>query len=296
MRADLHTHTMLSDGTLGLEELMQVAKKSQVDTIAITDRDTLAGTVRAQIIGKRYNINVITGVELSCWDSDNNRKVHLLCYQPDSPDRLEGLCMRTSLARKKAGRLMIIKAVAKYPITAEFISKMAQGSTNVFKQHIMKALMHVGFADCVFGETYTELFKEKGEKNIAVPIKFPDVYEVLEEILGAGGIAVIAHPYHYDDEAFLDKLVEKGLCGVEAWHPTITEEQTEFLLKYAKKNKLLAVGGSDFKGYFARHNSKVGDVLTPEQNVNELLGYKAKIKRQKRKAEKAAAAKEQADV
>ena len=290
MTADLHTHTMLSDGTLGLEELIQVAKKSGVDTIAITDRDTLAGTVRAQIIGKRYNINVITGVELSCWDSVNNRKVHLLCYQPDSPDRLEGLCMRTSLARKRSSRLMVIKAVAKYPLTSEFINKNAQGSTNIFKQHIMKALMHIGFADSIFGDTYNELFVEKGEKNISVPTKLPDVFEVLEEILGAGGIAVLAHPYHYDDEQFLDSLVEKGLCGVEAWHPQISAEQTEFLLKYAKKHKLLAVGGSDFKGYFAPHNSKLGDVVTPEQNVNELLGYKAKIKRQKRKAEKAAAA------
>ena len=104
MKADLHCHTMLSDGTLGIEELIQVAKKSGVDTIAITDHDTLAGTVRAAIIGKRFNINVITGVELSCWDDERNRKVHLLCYMPDHPDRLEGLCMRTSEFSKAASR------------------------------------------------------------------------------------------------------------------------------------------------------------------------------------------------
>ena len=289
MKADLHCHTMLSDGTLGIEDLIQVAKKSGVDTIAITDHDTLAGTVRAAIIGKRFNINVITGVELSCWDDERNRKVHLLCYMPDHPDRLEGLCMRTSLARKRAGKLMVIKATAKYPITAEFIAKCAQGSTNIYRQHIMKALNYIGYADGMFGETYNQLFKEKGEKNIAVPVKYPDVFEVLEEILSAGGIAVLAHPFLYDSIELLDELVEKGLCGVEAWHPTMSEEQSAQMVKYAKKHKLLAIGGSDFHGCFASHNSKLGEVTTPEANLNEFLSYKAKVKRQKKKAEKAAA-------
>ena len=290
MKADLHCHTMLSDGTLGLEELIQVAKKSGVDTIAITDHDTLAGTVRGAIIGKRYNINVIPGAEFSCWDDERNRKVHLICYLPDHPDRLEGLCMRTSLARKRAGTLMIARATAKYPLTAEYIAKCSQGSTNIYKQHIMKALAHIGYTDTIFGDMYDKLFKQKGEMNIAVPIKYPNVFEVLEEILGAGGIAVLAHPYLFDSIELLDELVEKGLCGVEAWHPTMTEEQSAAMVKYAKTHKLLAVGGSDFHGCFAEHNSKLGDVTTPEANVNELLGYKAKIKRQKKKAEKAAQA------
>lgn len=295
MKADLHCHTLLSDGTLGLEELMQVAKKSGIDTLAITDHDTLAGTVRGAIIGKRYNIHVIPGVELSCWDDERNRKVHLICYMPDHPDRLEGLCMRTGLARKRAGTLMVARATAKYPLTADFVAKCSQGSTNIYKQHIMRALAYIGCADGIFGETYRQLFKEKGDKNIAVPIKYPDVFDVLEEILSAGGIAVLAHPYLYDSIELMDALVEKGLCGVEAWHPTMSEEETAAMLKYAKKHKLLATGGSDFHGCFASHNSKLGDVLVPEANVNELLGYKAKVKRQKKKAEKAAQAEEGAE-
>lgn len=288
MKADLHCHTMLSDGTLGIEELIQVAKKSGVDTIAITDHDTLAGTVRGKIIGKRYNINVISGVELSCWDTERERKVHLLCYLPDSPDRLEGLCMRTSLARKRAGKLMVIKATAKYPVTAEFIAKCGQGSTNIYKQHIMKALMYIGYAESVFGKTFNELFVEKGEKNISVPINYPDVHDVLSEILNAGGIAVLAHPYLYDSTALMKELIKEGLCGVEAWHPTATSEQSEELVKFAKKNKILATGGSDFHGCFTSHQSKLGSVTTPEANLNELLNYKAKMKRQKRREEKLA--------
>ena len=65
MSGDLHCHTKLSDGTLGLEELIALAAKRGVETIAITDHDCLAGTVRAKIIGERNGVKVIPGVELS---------------------------------------------------------------------------------------------------------------------------------------------------------------------------------------------------------------------------------------
>ena len=290
MKADLHCHTLLSDGTLGIEEIIQVAKKSGLDAIAITDHDTLAGTKMAENIGRRHGVTVIPGVEFSCTDTKRGRKVHLLCYMPDSPERLEGICNATATAGKLANQMMLARVVAKYPLTVEMIQKCAKSSTGIYKQHVMQALNHIGYADGMFGEVYHELFDEKSAKRVALPIKYPDVFSVLKEILNAGGIAVLAHPYLYDSTELLDELVEKGLCGVEAWHPTMSEEQTAKMLQYAAKHKLLAIGGSDFHGCFAEHNSRLGDVLTPEENYKELMGYKAKVKRQKRKAEKAAQA------
>ena len=74
MAADLHCHTKLSDGSVGIEDLIVIAKKSGIDTIAITDHDCLAGTVRGQVIGKRYGVNVIPGVEISAFDFDAGKK------------------------------------------------------------------------------------------------------------------------------------------------------------------------------------------------------------------------------
>ena len=125
MKADLHCHTKLSDGALGIDDLLILAKKSGVTTLAITDHDCLAGTVRAKIIGERYGITVIPAVELSCTDPKRKNKAHLLCYFPDKPERLEGLCKRNSLLRKNAGKLMVIKASQRFPITPEFIVKCA---------------------------------------------------------------------------------------------------------------------------------------------------------------------------
>ena len=122
-----------------------------------------------------------------------------------------------------------------------------------------------------------------------MPIKYPDVFEVLEEILGAGGIPVLAHPYLYDSIDLMSELVEKGLAGIEVWTPTVSDEQIKTLQTFAKKNKLLALGGSDFHGEFSERHGKLGDIIVPETNVNDLLGYKAKVKRAKKRAEKAAA-------
>ena len=78
MGGDLHCHTKLSDGSLGIEDLITLAKKREVGTIAITDHDCLAGTVRGKIIGDRFGVQVIPGVELSATDTETGKNVHLL--------------------------------------------------------------------------------------------------------------------------------------------------------------------------------------------------------------------------
>ena len=103
MGGDLHCHTKLSDGSLGIEDLITLAKKRGIETIAITDHDCLAGTVRGKIIGYRFGVQVIPGVELSATDTETEKQVHILCYLPEFPDRLEGLCPRISVAGTNAG-------------------------------------------------------------------------------------------------------------------------------------------------------------------------------------------------
>ena len=147
MSGDLHCHTRLSDGSLGIEDLIIFAKKKGLETIAITDHDCLAGTVRGKIIGTRHGVQVIPGVELSATDEENNKNVHILCYLPDAPDMLEGLCKRNSLARKKAAHFMMLQVAKRYPITTEFIMKCATGSTNLYKKHMMQALIECGYTN-----------------------------------------------------------------------------------------------------------------------------------------------------
>ena len=291
MAADLHCHTKLSDGSVGIEDLIVIAQKSGIDTIAITDHDCLAGTVRGQVIGKRYGVNVIPGVELSAFDFEAGKKVHILSYLADAPNRLESVCKRTSVARKRAGQIMMLKVASRFPITSDFIINHASGSTNLYKQHIMHALMDAGYTDKIFGDLYYALFDESSETNILAPTKYPSVEEVINEIHGAGGIAVLAHPVKFNNFDEIEKYVDMGLDGVEVWHPSADEETVGRLTEFCKKKKLLMTGGSDFHGIYGNKTVTLGTCSTPQEQLDKLMGYKAKTKRAERKAEKEAALK-----
>ena len=281
---------------MGIEDIIALAKNKGVDTLAITDRDCQAGTIRAKIIGERNGIRVIPGVELSSIYAPTGEVVHILCYLPEFSDRLEGLCHRNAAATKRAAQKMMIKTAKRYPITADVIKRCASGSTNLYIPHIMHALMECGETDAIYSSLYEELFLPESENNIIEIPAYADTYEVLTAVKDAGGISVLAHPATYADPvALLDLLTEQGLCGVEVWHPTAKKEQTEQFYGYAKKHKLLMVGGSDFRGMYTPTSLTLGSCVTPKTQLAELLGYKAKLRRLA-KREAAAAEKEAAEA
>ncbi len=281
MAVDLHCHTKLSDSSMGLEDLIVLAAKRGVTTIAITDRDCQAGTVRGKIIGERRGVTVIPGVEISAYDSKRDKYAEILCYLSDSPDRLEGLCHRNTLARKKASQMMTLKAARKFPLTPELVIKCATGATAVFEEHIMHALVECGMTDRIHGELYDELFSPESTSNIITKAKYAEPSEVVDAIHEAGGIAILAHPGSNNSFELLEELIPLGLDGVEVWHPDNTEEQQAKLLEIAKKNGLLTIGGTEFKGMYSKAPICVGDYSTPEASLKALLSYKTKLKKRK---------------
>lgn len=283
MSGDLHCHTRLSDGSLGIEDLIVFAKKKGIETIAITDHDCLAGTVRGKVIGARHGIQVIPGVELSSTFEKYNKNLHILCYLPESPDMLEGLCKRNSLARKKASHFMMLQTAKRYPITTEFIIKCATGSTNLYKKHIMQALIECGYTNSFNGDLYKELFTPESENNILVVPKYDSVQNVIDEIHTAGGIAVLAHPVASGCIDYINEIIEMGIDGIEVFHPSADESQQAQLKKIATANKLLMTGGSDFHGMYNQYNVSLGDYSTPDDCLHALLGYKSKQKRLQKK-------------
>lgn len=289
LKADLHCHTKLSDGTLGIDDIIILAKNSGVTTLAITDHDCLAGVVRAELIGQRYGVTVIPAVEFSATDSKRNSKAHILCYLPDTPERLEGLCKSNSLTRKRAGQMMVLKVAKKFPVAPEFITKCCQGSTNIYKQHIMQALMECGYTTTIFGDLFKMLFSKESRMNVLMEAKYPEPTEIIKAIHEAGGIAVLAHPGFYDNFELFEELIPEGLDGVEVWHPENTPEQQEKLIKIATKHGLVMTGGSDFHGGYNMYPIRLGDYGPDEEHLSQLLSYKAKKRRKQKKLEAAAA-------
>ena len=274
MIGDLHCHTKLSDGSMGLEDVIYFAKRAGLDFISITDHDTLAGVTRAAILGKRYGINVVTGVELSCVDEQRGKKVHILCYMPETPDRLEGLCNKTLDSRTKAGHEMIKRVSQFYPITADFVARYYAGSKSIYKQHIMNALMDLGYTSSIFGDEFNKLFNKK-TGLVYVDPEYPSVFNVLELIHQAGGLAVMAHPREYDSFELLDELLAKELLdGIEVYHPRNTPEDVKKLEQLTESNNVLKFGGTDFHGFYTSNLCPLATCITPHETLSQLFKQK----------------------
>ena len=233
--------------------------------------DTLSSFSRAAILGQRYGVKIIQGVEMSAWDKKRDKKVHILCYAPKKPDRLEGLCSKCCEIRKACSKEMIEKVMKLYPITSESVLKHCTGSKSIFKSHIMRALIEYGYALEFYGDLDHELFNLQNGTCL-VEREYPDVHFVLDLIHSARGVAVMAHPMLYDNVELLEELAEeKKLDGVEVFHYTADEEQQKLLLDIAQRYDLIVTGGSDFHGLYNSVPTHLGKYTTSKENLDRII-------------------------
>ena len=281
MKADLHCHTTISDGSLGISDVIKQADRDNVRFLAITDHDSLASLSRSAILGKRYNVTVIPAAEFSAFDTKRRRKVHILCYMPQKPDRLEGLCLRTSEGRMKLGKAMSMKVLEKYPITLESILRYSAGSKAIYKCHIMHALMDYGYTTDLYGSVYDEIF-DVNDGICSAEVKaeadfYPDVRFVTNLIRASGGISVMSHPKVYDSMELLEELAAEGaIDGAEVWHSSADESYRRELIELAEKYSLITTGGSDFHGFYNHYAIQIGSNTTPQESLESILNFKGK--------------------
>lgn len=281
MKADLHCHTTISDGSLGISDIIKQADRDDVRYLAITDHDSLASLSRSAVLGKRYNVTVIPAAEFSAFDSARGRKVHILCYMPEKPDRLEGLCLRTSEGRMKLGKSIAMRVLEKYPITLESILRYSAGSKAIYKCHIMHALMDYGYTTNLYGDVYDEIFDAK-DGLCASQVRqeadfYPDVRFVTTLIKASGGISVMAHPKVYDSMDLLEELATEGaIDGAEVWHSSADETFRNQVTELAEQYGLITTGGSDFHGFYNHYAIQIGSNPTPEGELEKILNHKIK--------------------
>lgn len=278
MKADLHCHTTISDGSLGISDVIMQAGRGGVDCLAITDHDSLASLSRSSVLGARYKVKIIPAVEFSAFDETRGRKVHILCYMPKKPDRLEGLCLRTSEGRMKLGKSLAMKVLEKYPISIESILRYSAGSKAIYKCHIMHALMDYGYTTELYGSVYDEIF-DANEGLCAEQVRseadfYPDVKFVLTLIKASGGIPVMAHPKVFDSLDLLEELAaEKLIDGAEVYHSSADEKYRREIAELCEKYNLIRTGGSDFHGFYNHYPIQIGSSLTEESQLERILNY-----------------------
>ncbi|MGL6166991.1 MAG: PHP domain-containing protein [Fusobacteriaceae bacterium] len=244
MKVDLHIHSTVSDCNYTIENIIKKAKESGLTHISITDHDTVLGIGETVELSKKYGINATPGIEISAYDFNRKRKVHILGYK-NIGENVSKLCGEIPKKREEQSKKYFDEIKNKgYNISWDKIKKNA-GKTGVFKQHIMLNLIENGYTDKIYGELYNILFKKE---TTVSDMEYVDVYDAVKAVKDDGGIAVIAHPCVYKNEELIKDLIPYGLDGIEVYHPKHLSKDIELLQKIAVENNLLITGGSDFHG------------------------------------------------
>lgn len=243
-RADLHMHTIHSDGTLTPSELVRRGKSAGLTTISITDHDHVGGIDEAKAIGEELDVDVIAGVELSA--AVDEQDIHILGYFIDTnnQDLLDHLAFFRYERKKRAERIVGKLNDLNVPLKLESVLEQA-GNGSVGRPHIANALLDEGLT-----ETYNEAFlKYIGFGKPAYEKKYQVSPEAaIKLISSAGGLSFIAHPGNSLDEKVILELINEGVDGIEVIHPSHSPDRTAYYNGIVNEYFLLASGGSDFHG------------------------------------------------
>ncbi len=244
---DLHIHTTASDGSLTPTQVVQLARKKGFSLIAVTDHDTMGGVAEALEAGKKYNVDVVPGVEIS---SGVTLEVHMLGYgmSPDHP------VMKAMMEDMRAARVermeRIIENLQKMgvPITVEEVEAVAGGA--IGRPHIAQVLIAHGLVPDV--RTAFREYIGVGAKAYVERRKMTSE-QVIANIRDAGGVPVLAHGgllriSEVELNQWIDSMAKKGLMGLECYHNAHTPQMERLLRAAAERNGLLVTGGSDFHG------------------------------------------------
>lgn len=272
MSADLHVHTSASDGASTPEQAVQLAAHYKLRCIAITDHDTLDGIPAAQAESKIQGIEILNGVELST--EIDGLEVHILGYCMDlEDDNLQQQLKIFQNARLQRAQKIIDKLRhLGFNISLEQVLQLA-GPGSVGRPHIARVLLMQGGIKSI-ADAF-DYYIGVGKPAYEPRLKFHPV-QMIELIKSAGGVPVLAHPGISCQEPLILELIQKGLQGLEVYHPQHSLKMEQYYLDLCRKFNLVATGGSDFHGVGASHHGRLGDVAVPYETVTEIKDLAAK--------------------
>ena len=242
--ADLHVHTYLSDGTFSPEKVVEIAGEKKLACIALTDHDCIDGIRPAQKEAKKYDIEIVPGVELTAEIED--KEVHVLGFFIEYTDssfkkRLSEMCARrVDRALSMAGKLR------KFGIELEDKDILASGnSVCISRLHLAQLMYKKGYVSSL-GEAFRKYIGDNGPCYVSKFNLSPK--DCIEMIIRIGGVPVLAHPYTLKNENFIKEFIGYGLRGLEVYHSDHSSAMSEYYKKMAEANNLLITGGSDCHG------------------------------------------------
>jgi predicted metal-dependent phosphoesterase TrpH len=242
-RVDLHIHTTYSDGTYTPAQVIDLARRSGLPALALTDHDTIAALEPARQAAGNH-LEIVPGVELTARFRD--REFHLLGYFFREDDET----LLATLERIREDRL------ERYHELMDYLHKrglMAEDSTRrphapataLSRRHAAQALVRAGKA----ADERQAFYRYLGDRH-ELPIRAVGVpvAEAIAVIRGAGGVSAWAHPALDCNWATMVELRDLGLQAVEVEYPGRRRSRINQLRDWARELGLGVTGGSDCHG------------------------------------------------
>lgn len=248
LNADLHCHSVVSDGTLSPEALAERAKANGVELWALTDHDEIGGLARAAHAARAVGLPFVTGTEISVTFAGQTVHIVGLGFDASNAALVQGLHqtrngrgIRAQDMSDQLARVGIRNAYAgalKYVGNPELISRT----------HFARFLVETG----VCRDT-SEVFRKyltEGKPGY-VPHRWASLGDAVRWITGAGGVAVIAHPARYafsatEEYALFTEFIAHGGRAVEVVTGSHTPQEAVRYAAMAQEFNLAASRGSDF--------------------------------------------------
>lgn len=249
-KIDLHAHSTVSDGTMSPTELVKYAKKKNLKAIALTDHDTIDGIKEAIKAGKKYEVEIIAGIELA--GDFNGTELHILGYYIDYKNKyFKNMLEKIKLDRDNRNIKIIEKLkILGFDVSVDELYSIAGSKKIVTRAHFARLLLEKGYV-----KTKDEAFKKYISDGCPAYVqrKILNSKQCIELLLKSGAIPSLAHPTLYkktihEIDLMVKELVSYGLKAIEGIYPLYSKQQTSDIRMIAKKYNIKLSGGSDFHG------------------------------------------------
>lgn len=251
MKADLHNHTIHSDGLYTIEEVAKRGKTRGLSMIAITDHDNLDSFDAYLKVKDQLDITVLIGVELSTWYHKVN--IHMLGYFYNNSGSGEELLnylkeMREKRIIRAKKMIALLKEVYDIDVDYDEVKKLARDV--VGRPHLAR------YISKKYNIPVKEVFDKYlyQESKVYIPATTTSTEEAVELLHRNNAIAVWAHPVLNKGKVNEEDIIKLNIDGIEGFYPENTEEDTKHYRKLAEKYNLLFTGGSDFHDDTTHHD------------------------------------------
>ena len=270
--ADLHTHTVNSDGTFTVEEAVKLASEKGLDVVAVTDHDSVDGLrdeKKLREYEEKYKVEIIKGIEMSC--NLKGKDVHILGYFLNLEDKnfLKELERIAEIRNERNEKIIKKLADLKLPVTMEELLEIVQGNV-ISKAHFAEIMLKKGYVSCK-----SDAFKNYLGKGGAAFVEKRDYQpaDAVDILVKNGAFVSLAHPKLITDdfaevERIVSDLVKHGLRGLEVNYYSFSKKDREKYMVLAEKYNLIITGGSDFHGVNRVESSLGGTGLNKSEYEN----------------------------